>query len=109
MLVRSCLCNIMFRNLLLIVIVSTAFREVPMKLGRLALIAAAIAVTTTASAEIIIVNDTVAVRESSVQRPARGMSMDKVEAQFGAPAQRHAAVGQPAITRWDYPGFSVFF
>ncbi len=41
--------------------------------------------------------------------PARGASMSAVEARFGAPATRHAAVGQPPITRWDYPGFSVFF
>ena len=27
----------------------------------------------------------------------------------GAPSRRHAAVGQPPITRWDYPGFSVYF
>ncbi|MGC3980784.1 MAG: hypothetical protein QM808_05940 [Steroidobacteraceae bacterium] len=41
--------------------------------------------------------------------PARGVTMNKVEAQFGAPTERHAAVGKPPITRWDYPGFSVFF
>lgn len=41
--------------------------------------------------------------------PARGMSMEKVEATFGAPAQRIPAVGQPPITRWEYPGFVVYF
>lgn len=41
--------------------------------------------------------------------PTRGVSMDKVAAQFGAPTQRSAAVGKPPITRWDYPGFSVYF
>jgi hypothetical protein len=41
--------------------------------------------------------------------PTRGMHMSQVEARFGAPATRHAAVGKPPITRWDYPGFSVFF
>lgn len=44
-----------------------------------------------------------------VSTPTRGTSMTKVEAQFGAPAERHAAIGKPPITRWDYPGFSVFF
>lgn len=44
-----------------------------------------------------------------VVTPTRGTLMNKVEAQFGAPAERHAAVGNPPITRWDYPGFSVFF
>jgi hypothetical protein len=41
--------------------------------------------------------------------PSRGMSMTQVESRFGAPAQRHSAVGAPPITRWDYPGFVVFF
>lgn len=45
----------------------------------------------------------------SANRPARGMSMDKVEATFGAPTQRIPAVGQPPITRWEYPGFVVYF
>ena len=37
------------------------------------------------------------------------MTMKTVEAKFGAPQERHPAVGKPPITRWDYPGFSVFF
>jgi len=50
----------------------------------------------------------------SVNHPARGMSMEKVEATFGAPTSRVAPVGganahQPPITRWEYPGFVVFF
>ena len=43
------------------------------------------------------------------ERPARGSSMSSVEARFGVPATRHAAVGDPPITRWDYAQFSVFF
>jgi len=41
--------------------------------------------------------------------PTRGMTMAQVEARFGAPTQRHAAVGQPPITRWVYPTFVVYF
>jgi len=41
--------------------------------------------------------------------PARGSTMTQVESRFGAPATRPAAVGDPPITRWDYPQFSVFF
>lgn len=41
--------------------------------------------------------------------PTRGMSMSQVESRFGVPAERHAAVGAPPITRWDYPAFVVFF
>ena len=43
------------------------------------------------------------------EHPARGVTMSQVEARFGAPTTRHAAVGDPPITRWDYPQFSVFF
>jgi hypothetical protein len=72
------------------------------------------ALTSAAVAETIVVNDQVQVRDSQLERPKRGATMDQVEKQFGAPANRHPAVGgssqqQPPITRWDYTGFSVFF
>jgi hypothetical protein len=60
-------------------------------------------------AETVVTDDQVSVRESNVDRPGRGMSMKAVEAKFGAPLERHAAVGKPPITRWDYSGFAVFF
>jgi hypothetical protein len=46
--------------------------------------------------------------------PKRGASMAQVEAKFGAPQQKQAAVGggsrrTPPITRWIYAGFSVYF
>jgi hypothetical protein len=49
-----------------------------------------------------------------VPLPRRGASMASVEAAFGAPASKNAAVGgggasTPPITRWDYPTFSVYF
>jgi hypothetical protein len=47
--------------------------------------------------------------ESSGGHPTRGMSMEKVEAAFGTPTTRVPAVGQPAITRWEYPGYVVYF
>ena len=62
-----------------------------------------------ALAETVVVDDQVTVRQSSVERPARGVTMATVEAKFGAPQTRHPAVGKPAITRWDYANFSVFF
>ena len=40
---------------------------------------------------------------------AHDLTMATVEAKFGAPQTRHPAVGKPAITRWDYANFSVFF
>ena len=72
-------------------------------------LALASSVSAVALAEIVVVDDQVMVRASSVDRPARGSTMTVVEAKFGSPANRHAAVGTPPITRWDYPGFVVFF
>ena len=62
-----------------------------------------------AVAETIVIDDQVQVRDSSVEKPKRGITMTQVEAKFGAPVSKHDAVGQPPITRWDYAGFSVFF
>ena len=47
-------------------------------------------------------------------KPTSGMSMESVEAKYGAPTRRAPAVGgastaQPPITRWEYPGFVVYF
>jgi hypothetical protein len=62
-----------------------------------------------AHAETLVVDDKVTVRASDIPRPAPGMTMKIVEERFGTPQERHAAVGAPPITRWDYPAFAVFF
>jgi hypothetical protein len=41
--------------------------------------------------------------------PARGSTMESVKAKFGAPSQEIPAVGRPPITRWEYPGYVVYF
>jgi len=46
---------------------------------------------------------------AAVDRPARGSTMTTVTQRFGEPTNRHATVGDPPITRWDYPQFSVYF
>jgi hypothetical protein len=67
------------------------------------------ALTGSALAETVVVNDQVQVLPSQVDRPKRGSTMDDVEKHFGAPLNRHPTVGAPPITRWDYSGFAVFF
>ena len=47
--------------------------------------------------------------EARASLPVRGTSMSQVEARFGAPTERHPAIGQPPITRWVYPSFVVYF
>lgn len=50
-----------------------------------------------------------AASRASIAAPTRGTSMDQVQARFGPPTERYAAVGQPPITRWVYPTFVVYF
>src|SRR5580704_13430599 len=66
-------------------------------------------VVSVARADLIVNDDQVSVIQSDIARPSPGMTMQKVEQKFGAPAERHAAVGTPPITRWVYQSFSVFF
>jgi hypothetical protein len=47
--------------------------------------------------------------EEGVPRPTRSMTMNQVSQRFGEPNTTHPSVGEPPITRWDYPSYSVFF
>jgi hypothetical protein len=72
----------------------------------ISLVAAAVVASPLVSAQTL---QTPSASESSADRPKRGMTMEKVEAKFGAPSNRAPSVGQPPITRWEYPGFVVYF
>jgi len=54
-------------------------------------------------------NGGIAIKDSGVSTPARGMTMTQVAQQFGAPVSKVPAVGKPPISRWEYPGFIVYF
>ncbi len=45
----------------------------------------------------------------SSERPSRGMNEQRVEARFGAPTAKVAAVGAPPISRWEYTDYIVYF
>jgi hypothetical protein len=62
-----------------------------------------------AFADVLLLDGIEIARQSANGRPTRGSSMERVEASFGAPTMRHSAIGAPPITRWDYPGFVVYF
>jgi len=51
----------------------------------------------------------IAVKQSDVPTPTRGMTMEQVSRKFGAPSTKIPAVGNPPISRWQYPGFVVYF
>jgi hypothetical protein len=53
-------------------------------------------------------------QENSAAMPARGMSMQDVEARYGAPASKQDPRGGqkrawPTINRWTYANFTVYF
>src|SRR6202167_402678 len=62
-----------------------------------------------AAAATIAVDNGIAVKESDTATPSRGMTMNQVAAQFGTPFTKVPAVGKPPISRWEYPGFVVYF
>jgi len=60
-------------------------------------------------AETVAVDNGIAVKESDLATPTRGMTMTQVSDKFGAPVTKIPAVGNPPISRWEYPGFVVYF
>lgn len=62
-----------------------------------------------ARAEILAVPDGMAVKQSDAATPTRGMTMNQVSTKFGTPVTKIPAVGKPPISRWEYPGFTVYF
>jgi hypothetical protein len=62
-----------------------------------------------ARADTLLLDGIEADAQTASQRPKAGQTMTAVESTYGEPSQKHAAVGEPPITRWDYPGFSVYF
>lgn len=41
--------------------------------------------------------------------PSKGMTQKAVQAQFGTAKKVHKPIGKPAIIRWDYESYSVYF
>jgi hypothetical protein len=70
---------------------------------------AAVLASGLAGAETVAVDSGIAVKETDVATPARGMTMNQVASKFGAPVTKVPAVGKPPISRWEYPGFIVYF
>jgi outer membrane protein assembly factor BamE (lipoprotein component of BamABCDE complex) len=60
-------------------------------------------------ADIVASENGIAVQDAGVAAPRRGMTMSQVASKFGAPVTKIPAVGNPPISRWDYPGFVVYF
>lgn len=68
-----------------------------------------LAVVAPASADVLKIGDQDPVVVQHGERPQRGMTQAAVEARFGAPQGREAPVGEPPISRWIYPEYTVYF
>ncbi len=62
-----------------------------------------------AAAETVAVDGTISVKKADISAPTRGMTMEVVVKRFGDPVKKLPAVGKPPITRWEYPGYVVYF
>ena len=78
-----------------------------MTASKLALLAVLGGFFTAASAETLQMGGSSAMANDG--RPTRGMTQSSVQAKYGAPASKRAAVGDPPISRWEYSNMIVFF
>jgi hypothetical protein len=69
----------------------------------------ALVISSVAVADTLLIDAVESNARSALSRPTRGMSMERVESLFGSPTARVPAVGDPPITRWEYPDFIVYF
>tara|TARA_B100000745_G_scaffold50422_1_gene30127 strand:+ start:547 stop:843 length:297 start_codon:yes stop_codon:yes gene_type:complete len=51
----------------------------------------------------------IAQQGTSIETPRTGISSAAVLQQFGQPEQQVSAIGEPPISRWVYPSFTVYF
>lgn len=73
------------------------------------LAAGLLALPALSGAETISTDVGLAVKNTDVNTPSRGMTKDQVASKFGAPVSKVPPVGKPPISRWEYPGFIVYF
>ena len=62
-----------------------------------------------ATADVLKLGDGEPTVVQNADRPTRGMSAEQVEVRFGAPQAKVGPVGDPPISHWEYPDYSVYF
>lgn len=68
-----------------------------------------IMLTAVAEGDTLLLDGVEIAERTQSQRPTRGQSKAAVQQRFGEPTRMIAAVGDPPISRWEYPGFTVYF
>jgi hypothetical protein len=60
-----------------------------------------------ATADVLIIDE---VRQAErMELPKNGQSKTEIETNFGTPAEKQPAVGDPPISSWKYDTYSVYF
>ncbi len=59
-------------------------------------------------ADVLVINQAVT-SDDRPDLPQNGLSKAQVREAHGEPQIEHPAIGDPAITRWDYQEYSVYF
>jgi hypothetical protein len=75
----------------------------------MSVLALTIALTAGSALADTLIVEGISATDNANQRPERGLTKASVEASWGAPRQKSAAVGDPPISSWDYEPFVVFF
>ena len=78
----------------------------------LLLVAALSSTPVLSSADVLLIDaieEAPANSSEGLPRPRTGQTMDSVRSRFGTPEQEIPWVGEPPITRWVYPRFTVYF
>ena len=68
-----------------------------------------VAAVAVAQADTLLIQSVQQAEATRSERPASGLTKAEVEARFGSPTRMVAAVGDPPISRWEYPTFTVYF
>ncbi|NND45099.1 MAG: phosphodiesterase [Xanthomonadales bacterium] len=74
---------------------------------RIVFIAVFLLASAPALADVLIIDEVRQVERMDL--PVNGQSKQAIESKFGTPDQKHSAVGDPPISRWDYGRYSVYF
>ena len=68
-----------------------------------------VAATLQVNAQVVKIPGSDAYVVTNANMPVRGLTKIEVETKFGQPHTRQGPTGIPAIYRWDYETYSVFF
>jgi hypothetical protein len=78
-----------------------------MKIHSFMIIAGLLIITNIAVADKLIIDRVYESEAFNV--PQRGLSMNQVTTTYGEPLMKFDSIGNPPITKWEYPDFLVYF